>query len=141
MSDEKNGWGTFSTTTSGIDLDVIDFTPPELIADDEIDTTTNKNGNASGGVRSFEPSQFYAVGNTTFTVSLDYAVMADVQAVLNVKDTGTLTSKSGATIPAEGWFKSYTPDTSSPTERPTATVVWVNFTGEDGENPPTPVTP
>lgn len=139
MSDEKNGWGLFSTTTSAIDLDVIDFTPPELIMDDDIDTTTNLNGNASGGVRSKEPAQFYGVGDTTFTVSLDYAVMAAVQAVLGVKDSATLTSKSGATLPSEGWFKSYTPDTNSPTERPTATVVWSNYTGEDGENPPVPV--
>jgi hypothetical protein len=137
---EINGWGTFALTTAAKTFDVIDIQPPEVIADDEIDTTTNSNGTAAGGVRSFEPSQFITIGNTTLTVAYDSADQADMPTIENVKDTGTLTLKSGGTIVGQGWIKSYTPDTFSPTERPTATVVWVNYTGAAGETLPT-VTP
>ena len=138
---EINGWGTFALTTAARSFDVIDIQPPEVIADDEIDTTTNSNGSASGGVRSFEPSQFLTIGNTTMTVAYDAGDQEDMPTLINVKDTGTLTMKSGATIAnTDGWIKSYTPDTFSPTERPTATIVWVNYTGVAGATLPT-VTP
>ena len=140
-TNEVNGWGTFALTTAAREFDVIDFQPPEMIADDEIDTTTNSNGTAAGGVRSMEPSQYFAIGNTTLTVAFSMEDYAAIPAMMNIKDTGTLTVKStGTIVPVTGWVKSYTPDTFSPTERPTATIVWVNGTGVSGETLPT-ITP
>ena len=140
MSDEINGWGTFVATTSAIDLDVIDFTPFEVVLDDDIDTTTNKNGTASGGVNSKEAGWGVTYGDTSFTVALDYGVKASIIAAMGVKDTGTLTSKSGAIESGIGWFRGCTADTNTKTERPTMTVVWANYTGKDGEATPT-ITP
>ena len=137
MANEINGWGTFSLTTSATTFDVIDFTVGELIADDDIVTTTNSNGDADGGVHSREPSQFFAIGDTTLTVAYDVATYASIMSEINVKDTGTLTSKSGKVISGQGWIKSYTPDTNTPTDRPTATLTWVNYTGLSGETLPT----
>ena len=136
MANEINGWGTF-VLTAGSAFDVIDFQPGELIADDAIRTTTNSNGTASGGVHSDEPSQFFAVGDNTITVAYDVDTYAAVMAEINVKDTGTLTSKSGKTISGLGWIKSYSPDTNTPSDRPTATLVWHNYTGASGETLPT----
>jgi len=136
MSDEINGWGSFVTTTSAIDLDIIDFTPFEVVLDDDIDTTTNKNGDASGGVKSKEPAWGKGYGDTSFTVALDYDVKAQIIAAQGVKDTGTLTSASGATESGTGWFRGCTPDSNTPADRPTMTVVWANYTGKDGESAP-----
>jgi hypothetical protein len=140
MSDEINGWGTFSTTTSTITLDVIDFQPFEVVLDDDIDTTTNSNGDATGGVKSKEPGWGKGYGDTTFTVPLDYDVKSQIISAQGVKDTGTLTSASGAVESGTGWFRGCTPDTNSPSDRPTMSVVWANYTGKDGETPPT-ITP
>jgi hypothetical protein len=135
MSNEINGWGTFATPS--ITLDVIDFTPPSITADDPVRTTTNSNGDSDGGVHSDEPSQFFAIGETLFTIPQNVAVQAQMLTLTNQKEVGTLTSKSGAVTAGTGWFKSYTTDANSPEDRPTATVAWHNYTGAKGETLPT----
>jgi hypothetical protein len=110
------------------------------VIDDDIDTTTNKNGTAIGGVNSKEAGWGVTYGDTTFKVPLDYAVKASIIAVQGVKDTGTLTSASGASEVGIGWFRGCTPDTNTKTERPTMTVTWAHYTGKDGETIPT-ITP
>lgn len=136
MSNEINGWGTFSTV-SGPTVDVIDFTGGELIGDDPVETTTNSNGDIDGGVRSFEPAQMMSVGNTMITVAHSLEAKLAYQSLINVKDTMTLTSKSGGSESGAGWVLKYTPSTSTAGERPTAVIEWVNSTGTAGTTLPT----
>jgi hypothetical protein len=136
MADEEiNGWGTFATTS--LTLKVIDFTPPSITADDPVRTTTNSNGDVDGGIHSDEPSQFFEIGETAITIPHSVTTEGEVLALINQKETGTLTSKSGAVIAGIGWFKSYTTDSNSPADRPTASVMWHNYQGVSGETPTT----
>ena len=140
MANEVNGWGTFALTTGGMTMDVIDFVPPEIISDDDVDTSSNSNGDADGGVKSKEPAQMFSVGDTSLTVKYSAENHALALTLQGVKDTGTLTTKSGAVIAGQGWIKGYTPDTFSPADAPTATVLWANYTGDKGQTLPT-ITP
>lgn len=141
MANEINGWGTFALS-AGPTLDVINFTAGEVILDDSVETQSNSNGDASGGVKSKEPGHFKEYGPDTIKVKHSAEAKIASIAQLGVKDTATLTRQSGAATASTGWILSYVEDENSPASAPEATVMWENYTGVKGEAPPveTPAT-
>jgi hypothetical protein len=132
MSKESNGRGTFALTGGGITLDVISITPSSFVLDDDVDTTTNSNGD----FRSIEAGEFISVGPVVLTVPFDNDVYKNIVALYGVTDTGTLTSKSGGSTAYSGFVKSYEPDEQSPADMPTATFTFSTQTGTDGDTGP-----
>lgn len=136
MGKEINGFGTFVLTGGGIAIDVIEITPASFELDDDVDTTTNSNGD----FRSMEAGQFITVSPLVMTVPFDQDVYEDIIALIGEADTGTLTSKSGGTDAYQGFIKSYVPDSMSPSDMPTATLTFTVRTGTNGDTAPT-ITP
>lgn len=121
--------GHSTKITIGLDPDISFWektvTPPGFDAGDAIDTTNMHN------VRyvSKAPQPLIDMTDISGTASYDPAVLSQIEAVMGIKTTITITFPDGSTWAAYGFLKAFTPQENSRNNQPMAnyTAVITNY--------------
>lgn len=104
-------------------------TPPELDGGGGIETTTMRNEKR----RTKAPKALYDVGNISLTVQYDPALYEDIKAMINKRQTITITFPDGDTLPLPGaWINKFSPSALSEGDFPTADIEIIDGGTEDG---------
>ncbi len=142
MGIQKDGYRTtigFSAAASGVVMNTIakekGVTPPAIEGGGKIDLTTMRNDD----VRTFYPKQLYTLGDASVLVSYDPTAYAEIQTMIGVNQTITITFPDNTTLSYWGSIDNFAPNESVEGEQPTAvlTIIATNLNDSDVETEPT----
>jgi len=110
-------------------------TPPSIEGGGKIDITTMRNSD----VRTFYPKQLYTMGDGSVTVAWDPLLYGEMQSVIGVNQTITITFPDDTTLEYWGTLDGFAPNEQVEGEQPTAvlTIIATNLNDSDEETEPT----
>lgn len=131
-----DGYSTKITIAADTDIDFWEktVTPPGLDGGDPVDTTTMYNLR----YRTLRARNLQTVTEVSATVAYDAAVYSQIQAVINVETTITITFPAGDTVAFYGYLRSFIPGEIAEGAQPEATITiqptnWDSAGGTTGE--------